>query len=537
MMRLLATGLCLSACRAEAPTAVDWCEVPLPEPVAARATPDAGFLYELYVRSFQDTDGDGVGDLAGVTAHLDYLQGMGVSTLWLMPVFESPEPSGYAPSSLHDLNPDYGDEAQLAELLAEASTRGMRVLLDVPINHTSDAHPWFQAALADPESARTEDYLFSEHQWDTERWYPTGDGRFYYAFFGEQYPDLDLTREGVGQSLKGALAAWLDQGVGGYRVDAVVQLIEEDDAVTNTEGSHCLMAWLTAALHSEHPDAVLLSEAWSQDPEQNQGWLGEDSAPEADLILDVPRRWRSLEAWTTGDPKAIRDLLEAQAETGVGDRMATYLSSHDVARLSLELADARTRRATMVLHLLAPGQPILYYGDELDLPSAPPDGGQDEPQRAPMLWDDTYNAGFTTGVPWYSIDQRYLNGYNAAAQAEDPDSMLRLVSALGELRAQSESARSGSLSFLETGSTSVLAMGRMTETEGVLVLVNFSETALSGLSLVLPRELGAWTDLSSGQTLPGGPDGVALPDLLPFGYAVLGTSTLAAISVPGPVED
>lgn len=528
-MRQLALGLGLVGCSDEPPT-VDWCEVPLPVPVADRVPPPQGLIYEIYVRSFQDTDGDGVGDLAGVAAHLDHLTGLGVSALWLMPIFENDGGAGYGVTNWDAVEPDYGDEGDLDALYAAAEARGMRVLLDAPVNHSSEQHPWFQAALSDPDDPHVLDYLFSDQQWDDERWHPTDDGRYYYAYFAPNYPDLDLTRPDLSDRMLASLGGWLEGGAGGFRVDAVVQLIEEDGDIGNTDASHCWLARMTQLIHSEHPDALLLSEAWSKDPAENLGWLGEDDAPEADLILDVPRRWTGLDAWTTGDPGPVRDLLQGQMEEGASERMASYLSGQDVPRLSATLPDPRARRSAMVLHLLGPGVPILYYGDELDLPSPSAEGKPDEAQRGPMLWDDGYNAGFTEGVPWFSIDQRYRAGYNAAAQAEDPESMLSLVRALVPLRG-------GETTLLSSGSDRVLALQRGRGTDALVVAINYANAPISGLSVDLPIPRGDWTDLASGEAVRRAGKRLWLPVLPAYGYVVLGTGALATHRVPGALPE
>lgn len=531
-LSFLAFAAALSGCAAGSPEIADWCAVPQvggPAPVTEH---EGGIIYEIYVRSFLDTDGDGVGDLQGVIEKLDYLDSVGASTLWLMPVFESPSVAGYNPADFDAIEADYGTRADFDALVEAARARGMRVILDVAINHTADTHPWFERALDDPEAGFR--YLLSEHQWDELRWFPTGDGRYYYAFFGADHPDLNWTQPAVAGELRDALTTWLDAGVGGYRVDAVVQLIEEDGDVANTDGSHCAMAWLFAELKASDPGALVLSEAWHKAVAGNLAWLGTEDAPEADLVIDVPRRYATIDAFGAEDASGLAQVIDQHLSRGATSRVASYLSSHDLPRLPTVLSDAAARRAWMVFHLLGYGQPMLYYGDELDLPDSDEGAEHDYAQRGPMPWDDTYNAGFTPGVPWYPVDQRYLDGLNVEAQGEDPDSMLSLVRALVALRQASVAVRVGETSRLDTGAASVLALLQRSEDEAVLVLVNVSSQPVSSLSLRLPAELGPWVDLTGG-ALSQGTDGVTVEALGGRGYRVIATEGLAGYPIPAPL--
>lgn len=527
----LASLLGLVACAGSEPEIVDWCEVPLAEPAAPVLEPDGRLIYEIYVRSFQDSDGDGVGDLAGVTQRLDHIASLGVGTIWLMPVFKSPSAAGYDPEDLEAVEPDYGTVEDLDILVDEAAARGIRVLYDVAINHTADTHPWFQGALDESNDAETDSrYLFSQHQWDEVRWFPTGDGRYFYAFFGADHPDLNWADPAVAADIRDAMGGWLGRGAGGYRVDAVVQLIEEDGEVANTDGSHCAMAWLFGQLKQEHPDALILSEAWHKAVSGNMIWLGSDLAPEADLVIDVPRRYAMFDALTQGSAEPLSLILDQQIASNQSARFAPYLSSQDVERLASQVEDADARRMWMVFHLLGYGQPILYYGDEIDLPDNRDGGGQDYAWRGPMPWDDTYNAGFSSGVPWFSIDSRYIDGGNVAQQDQDPDSMLSLVRALVALREGSEAVRTGASARLSTDQPATVALLRQAGEEAALVLINVSAAPVE-VGLALPADTGAWTDLSSGEPAGDGGASVSL-SLEGFGYRVLGTEALAGFTIP-----
>ena len=529
-------GLTLGACANSEPEIVDWCSVPTPGDAPAVTLATGGLVYEIYVRSFLDTDGDGIGDLAGVTSKLDYLKLLGVDTIWLMPVFESPSVGGYNTESFRHVNPDYGTDEDLEALFAEAETRGIRVLLDVGLNQTSDTHAWFQAALDDPDGPAGRRYLLSDVRWDEVRWWEAGQDLYYYAFFGPDHPDLNWANPDVATSIRDALNGWLDRGAGGFRLDAVVQLIEEDDAVVNTDGSHCALAWLYGQLKARHPDALLLSEAWSQTVPENLGWLGTEEAPEADMVIDVPMRYALVSALSEGSAAPLLTYTAAQSElTDVDLRRAPYLDAHDLARLPTTLPDARARRSALALLMMSPGAPILFYGDEIGLTDTPEDAEHDEPQRGPMLWDDTYNAGFSAATPWFPVDQTYLDGLNVAAQSNDPTSQWSLVSSLSRLRASSAAAQQGALSWAPSDAEQAMVMARYTDDEGVAVIVNLSSTETVSPTVMLPAELGPWLDLTGGRVGSPALGQVSVESIPPLGYRVLASPSQAGQWIPGPV--
>lgn len=530
-MPLLSVG----GCAESEPEIADWCSVPLVGEAPPITRGNGGIIYEIYVRSFRDSDGDGVGDLRGVIEKLDHLQQLGVDTIWLMPIFESPSVAGYNPSDFNRVDADYGTDDDLDALLAEAADRDMRVILDVAINHTSDTHPWFKAARAHPDGAAADRYLFSGVQWDDVRWWKAGEDAYYYAFFGADHPDLNWGDPAVPTAIRDALVGWLDRGVSGFRLDAVVQLVEEDGEITNTAGSHCAMAWLYRELKAARPDALILSEAWSQDAAENLGWLGTAQAPEADLVIDVPRRYDIIDAWRDHSVLPLLETMDAAAAAEVSDRVAPYINAHDLPRLPTLLEDPAARRAWMVLHLLGAGMPVLLYGDEIDLPDSGEAADQDYPQRAPMLWDDTYNAGFTSGQPWFPVDTRYLDGLNVAVQAEDPYSPWSLAAALGALRSRSVALREGGVALLPSTDPGTLQLMRRAGDEVVLLIVNLSNVSAVSPVLMVPPEYGPWTDLTGGEVEADQSGRIALGSLKPWGYRVLVGPGLADGAVPGPL--
>ncbi len=392
---------------------------------AADAPAGGGLTYEVYVRSFADSDGDGTGDIQGLRSRLDYLASLGVETIWLMPVFPAFGPAGYDVVEFDAITPEYGTIDDLLLLVADAHARDMRVLLDLPLNHVHRDHPWF-ARASQGDQAYRDMFVYGG---EGDRWFPDAQEGNYYAYFGADMPDLDWRSAGVRYGVEAAMDQWLDV-VDGFRLDAVLMLVEEGEVVEGSEASHELVAEIQQA----HPGKFLMAEASEWEVGKSVSWLDQ-----SDAVLDFPRYEAYLLAAEGGEASELVDVLAAQE--GTGDGMSSFLGSHDTDRLATAVPSAAQRRALMVAHLLLPGSPVLYYGEELDLANATSGTGQDYPMRAPMPWSSASQGGFTTGTPWFTPDPGYAEGLNVADQEADPGSMLNLVRALVCVRAASPPAR------------------------------------------------------------------------------------------------
>lgn len=489
-----------------------------------------GIIYEVYVRSFQDSDGDGIGDLPGLTGRLSYLQWLGVETLWLMPVHDARGPAGYDVRDYRSVHVDYGSHDDLRSLFEQAAARGIQVILDAPINHTGLGHPWFTEALADPRSEQRARYQFSHRRWDDQRWFSAGQDDWYYGYFGRGFPDLDWSNPDVVHDMADMLQGWLDEGAAGFRLDAVRQLVEDDQSISDTAAGHCTLGWLLAEL-SQDQDPLIVAEAWAEDVDLTVAYLGRERRPQADLVTSVSRLLTIQGAFDRGDADILAELVRSEAALEAEQRISSVIGTHDLRRFRSRVPDPALRRAWMVLHLTLPGAPVLYYGEELDLRDSKESTGQDHPWRAPMAWSADAWGGFTTGTPWMEPSSEYLDGVNVADAAQDSDSMLRLVHGLIQLRRGTEALRQGPLELLETTQPPLFAFERTWGDDAVLVAVNLSGRDLGEDTLPRLSER-AWFDLSSG--LPA-PDQARL-DLPPYGYRVLVTEGLAGHSVPGPVE-
>lgn len=490
---------------------------------------ELGLTYEIYVRSFQDSDGDGIGDLEGVRSRLDHLEAMGVRTVWLMPLFPSVGPAGYDVTDFDVLKPETGDLDALDALIHDAHARGIRVLVDLPFNHVARTHPWFQAAEADAGGAR-DLFLFADTQWDRHRWFPAAGGGFYYGFFGAELPDLDWTDGHVQARMSAVLERWLDAGVDGYRLDAVITLVEADGAITGTRATHAVLADLYALARENNPTALMLAEASEDAAAENAAYLGSDEAPESDRVLDFPRRTALLAALASGSPDPLLSVLHDQADAGALGRTSPFLSSHDLARLPAAVPSAAARRMLQVLQLTLPGDPVLYYGEELDLADATSGTGQDYAQRAPMPWDASSQGGFTTGVPWFTPDPGYSANKNVAAAEADPTSLLTLVRDLACVRDALDGA---AWEPVATDQPSVLAYARTTPEGRVIVVANLADAPTGPVRVDVHGAFRALTDDLSGVHAP---DGLRLPDLGAFGYAVYADEIAGRCGVAGPVD-
>ncbi len=460
--------------------------------------PSAGLTYEVYVRSFQDSDGDGIGDFAGVTSRLPYIAELGVQTLWLMPVFPAFGPAGYDVVSYASIEEAYGDAEDLRTLVDAAHELGLRVLLDLPFNHVHRDHPWF----VDAESGGLYQdwFVYRTAAGDGVRWFDSAGGGSYYAYFGAEMPDLNWENPAVYAAMLAVFDTWLDAGADGYRLDAVLMLVEEGAQIEGSDASHALLAEILAELRAGHPDAFFLAEAseWEVDP--SLSWLGTDATPEADAVLDFPRRDLLLESVDRGSAADLVDLVSTQVAAGAGARMAPFLGSHDVDRLATEVGSSSARRALVVAHLLLPGAPVLYYGEELDLANATSGTGQDYAMRAPMPWDDGPQAGFTTASAWFPVDPTNRAGLNVTDALADPDSMLSLVRALGCVRAAHGLEADEGWTPLSVASSSVLAFVRGTPGGELLVVINLGTSEARGVTVPVA---GVWYDVSTGVRLRG----------------------------------
>jgi glycosidase len=440
-------------------------------------------FYEVFVRSFLDANGDGKGDLPGLVSRLDYLNDgdpatdtdLGVDALWLMPVFDSPSYHGYDVTDFERVNPDYGTNADLERLFAEAHRRGMKVIVDLVLNHTSSQHPWFIESASSPTSGRRDWYVWrpDDPGWG-QPWNPgqgtwhERNGAHYYAIFWGGMPDLNFRTAAVRAEAKRIARLWLDRGVDGFRLDAIRHLVEAGPGPgqSGSPETHAFLQEFAAAVKAAKPDAVLVGEVWS-----NTLDISDYYAPgELDLLFDFPLATAIVDGVKAGDGAGIGIALEEVIRTypkGAVD--APFLTNHDQIRIGTQLGGdgAKLRLAAAIL-LTLPGAPFLWQGEELGMQNGP--GTDDEWKRTPFPWDSTPGGGFTSARPWQGFAPGKETA-NVAAETADPGSLLSRYRALIRARHGSEALRTGDLGLLPAG-LPVLAYVRRGGGETVLVAHN-----------------------------------------------------------------
>jgi maltose alpha-D-glucosyltransferase/alpha-amylase len=491
-------------------------------------------FYELSVRTFADGNGDGKGDFPGLTGKLDYLRGLGVDVLWILPCYPSPlRDDGYDVADYVGIHSDLGTLDDFKVFLREAHARGLRVVTDFVTNHTSSDHPWFQAArrgptLPDGSPNEYHDYYVwsdtgTEYAGariiftDTEVSNWTLDeqsGRYYWHRFFASQPDLNYDNPRVIEEILNAARFWLDLGVDGFRVDAVPYLIEREG--TNCENlpeTHDILKRFRRMVDEDYPGRVLLAEA-NQWPEEVVEYFGTDADPEFHMCFNFPVMPRLYMSLKKEDTTSIREIMERLPAIPAFGQWVTFLRNHDELTLEMVTDDERAfmyaayapdtrmkinvgirrrlaplldndrRRVELLTTVLLalPGSPILYYGDEIgmgdDLSLADRNG-----VRTPMQWNAGMSGGFSTATP----DQCFfppigdaVYGYgrvNVQSQEQDPSSLLKWTSRQLELRRRHPAFAVGDLTFIDTDNPAILAFTRRTGDETLLIVSNFAANA------------------------------------------------------------
>ncbi len=460
-----------------------------PVPPAALASTPGAVCYEIFVRSFSDSDGDGIGDLNGLTARLDYINDgnpasqtdLGASCIWLMPVAASPSYHGYDVSDYYRVEPDYGTNDDFKRLVVLAHRRGIRILVDMVLNHASSQHASFRAALSDSTSPHRAWYRFSptpggKGPWGQEAWHrsPLRD-EYYYGVFWKGMPDLNYQTGAVREEAKQVATFWLrDMGVDGFRLDAVPYLMEEGRCLTGCAGTHAVLREYAAHIRSIAPDAYTVGEAWGNVatvlpyyPDQLTSYFAFELA---DSLLSAVRH--GLASGLLGGFLKLQDTLPAH-------RWSPFLSNHDGTRsMTVFGGDMARAKLAGTLLLTLPGLPFVYYGEEIGMTGDKPD----ERLRTPMQWNPARGLGFTAGTPWESAQRDSLTT-TVEAQHGDPGSLLNLYRRLIHLRESNQALATGRLVPLVASSPTVTAYLRRARDHAVLVVANLGGMAVSGVSI------------------------------------------------------
>lgn len=476
-------------------------------------------FYEVFVRSFADSTtgplaGDGTGDLQGLIERLDYLndgdpattEDLGVNGLWLMPVMQSPSYHGYDVTDYYAVDEAYGTLDDFRRLVAEAHARGMRVIVDLVLNHTSSEHPWFVEARDHPESERRGWYLWSEERpdylgpWGQEVWHASPSG-YYYGLFWSGMPDLNLANPAVTVEMEDVARFWLEEaGADGFRLDAARHLIEEGSTQENTAATHEWLRGFRRVYKGADPEALVVGEMWTQGPNVVEYLQGD----ELDLAFDFDLAEAIVKYVGLRTADRLQGTLGASYGLYGGGHAATFLTNHDMDRVMSELGDAGKAKVAASVLLTVPGVPFVYYGEEIGMTGEKPD----EMIRTPMQWSAEESAGFSAGTPWEPVNSDYAE-VNVAAQLQDPASLLSHYRALIRLRRENPALQVGSYHPVDCTDAGLLAFLRARGGGAVLVVVNLREGAARGYSLSLGE--GPLSGVYRAAVLYGA--SAALPDL------------------------
>jgi glycosidase len=469
-----------------------------------------GVCYEIFVRSFFDSDGDGIGDLRGLTQKLDYVndgdprstRSLGARCIWLMPVDASPSYHGYDVTNYYRVNPQYGTNADFTRLVAEAHRRGIAVLVDLVLNHASSEHPYFKEALRDTASPHRAWFRFSasppdvKGPWGQQLWHksPVRD-EYYYGIFTAEMPDLNYDNPAVRAEADRIGRFWLaEMGVDGFRLDAVPYLVEHGDSVAGTGGTHDVLREFAATVRRTAPGAFTVGEVWD-----SIGAVRPYYPDQLDSYFSFELSDALLEAVRTASPSALLAKYLRMQRLMPATRWSPFLRNHDQTRTMTALAgDSAGARLAAELLLTLPGVPFIYYGEEIGMTGDKPDPRL----RTPMQWTPGPRAGFSTAPVWEPLQPDSATA-NVAVQSREPGSLLRHYRRLVHLRSSNRALGSGELGPLQASDSSVAAFLRRDGPRAVLVVANLAHTPRDGVSIgsageVLAAGRYAVRDLLSG---------------------------------------
>ena len=483
-------------------------------------------IYEIHLRAFQDSNGDGIGDIQGLIQRLPYLQNLGVTCLWLLPMYPSPlRDDGYDIADYFNIHPDYGTTDDFRQLVEEAHRRGLRILTELVVNHTSDQHPWFQEARRDPNSPKRDWYVWSDTDQkyrgariiflDSERsnwtWDPVAQQYYWHRFFSHQ-PDLNFDNPKVQEAIFEVMKYWLDMGIDGFRCDAVPYLFEREG--TNCENlpeTHAFSKKLRAQIDAGYQGRVLLAEA-NQWPADVRAYFGDGD--EFQMGFHFPVMPRLFMAIRREERTPIVEIMEQTPSIPDNCQWAIFLRNHD--ELTLEMVtdadrdymyreyakDSRMRinlgirrrlaplmengrRRIELMHSLLfslPGTPVLYYGDEIGMGENVYLGDRNG-VRTPMQWTGDRNAGFSRAdaaalyLPVISDPVFGYQSVNVEAQERIRSSLLGWIQRVIRIRQRYPVFALGKIQFLNPSNKKVLAFQRLHEGRVVLVVCNLSRHA------------------------------------------------------------
>lgn len=492
--------------------------------------------YQVYPRSFKDSNSDGVGDINGVTSKLDYLKDLGIDVIWICPMYKSPnDDNGYDISNYQEIMDEFGTMADFDRLLEEVHARGMKLIIDLVINHTSDEHPWFMESRASKNNDKRDWYIWSDEptNWESifggSAWeYDQETKQYYLHLFSKKQPDLNWENPEVRQALYDMVNWWLDKGIDGFRVDAISHIKKELSDVEDPEQNLYVPAWekmmnvkgiqpLLAELRDEtfaKHDVMTVGEANGVQADDINEWISED-----DGKFNMVFQFESMSLWdtdsTTGiDVPKLKEVLTKWQKAVEGHGWnALFIENHDKPRIVSTWGNDRefwreSATAIACMYFFMQGTPFIYQGQEIGMTNAPFDelehyndiqthslyhfnrsegmehddvmtiikAQSRDHSRTPMQWDASPNAGFSDADPWLRTNPNYEE-INVAAQLRDPHSILWFYRKMIWLRKQQDVLVYGNYELQDVGHESIYAYTRTNEDKTVLVITNLTEYA------------------------------------------------------------
>jgi alpha-glucosidase len=522
-------------------------------------------FYEIYPRSFADSNNNGIGDLNGITSKLDYLRELGVDAIWITPCFPSPQVDfGYDVSDYEAIDPMYGTMKDFDRLVSEAKKRNIRVILDFVVNHTSDQHKWFLDSRSSKTSKYRDWYIWRDgknggppNNWQSEFGVPawTFDkktGQYYYNYFYPEQPDLNWRNPAVKAAMLDVTRFWYERGVAGFRLDAVDTLFEDPNLTDNPSmpGKDKFGRPNFARIHNtklpevhtvlqdlrkiaDQYDAVLIGETWTKDIAELKNYYGEHSN-ELQMPMD-------LMFGTVNKLSAPEFRRQITAVDTAGGWPVFVISNHDMVRSYNRYGDGvhndEIAKLMASLYLTLRGSPIMYYGEELGMENNDPKRKQDvkDPQgvtgwpgeigrdgeRTPMQWSDAANAGFSTAKPWLPVPPSYKT-HNAETEMKDPNSILSVYRQLLAMRHKEPALLNGTYTALNEDDPNVLSYLRKEKNEAIVVMLNMSGATQKAKLNLEPQGFASpkLTVLLSTFQQPANAGAAETVDLAPFGALI-----------------
>ena len=491
-------------------------------------------FYEVYPRSFADSNNDGIGDLNGIASKLGYLHELGVDAIWITPCYPSPHKDfGYDVSDYENIDPMYGTLTDFDHLEQQARKDNIRIVMDFVMNHTSDQHPWFLDSRSSRTSAHRDWYIWRDGKADGQppnNWisdfggsawtFDAKTGQYYYHYFEVAQPDLNWRNPAVEKAMFGVTRFWYGHGVAGFRLDAVDTLFEDpllrnnpigkdgemiNKYNDNLEENHVVLRRLRKVADSY--DAVLIGETWTDNIQQLKQYYGAN-----DDELQLPMNFMFTTINVLSAPKFRRQIGMMESS---GEWPVWVISNHDMPRSYDRYGDGKHNdqiaKLMAALYLTLRGTPIMYYGEEIGMENNDPKRRQDvldplgktgwpknkgrDGERTPMQWNAEKNAGFTTGKPWLPIPPSYRT-HNVATEMRDPNSILNFYRHLLELRHHNQALLYGDYVALNQNDPDVLSYLRRYRNQAVLVVLN-----MSGETRQVPLDLSPY-GFGSGKATP-----------------------------------